>query len=131
MQRRLAAHRYVNNLCNMKPNVRLMPWLVKKLMSQYNQITDESNLGGLIDAALQIAGKRREVLHRLRTALVNCDDTEALKFARELCGLENDQANFRGTARFSATHRDGADGKINHAEALTTQGQIWGGRQDE
>jgi hypothetical protein len=85
-------------------------------MGQYDQITDGLNLGGLIDAALQIAGKRRETLYRLRTALENCDDTEALKFARELCGLEIDQANFRGTARFTTTHGDGADGKINHAE---------------
>jgi hypothetical protein len=58
-------------------------------------MADDSRLRGLVDMALQIAGTRMETLGRLRAALVNSEDAEALKFARELCGLENDETGHR------------------------------------
>jgi hypothetical protein len=58
-------------------------------MGQSDQITEVSNLEGVIDAALQIAVKRRENLQRLRTALLSSQDSQALKWARALCGLDD------------------------------------------
>ena len=52
---------------------------------------DESlrtNLGGLLDIAIEIAEKRRDILRRMRTALENRNDLEALDYARQLCGVE-------------------------------------------
>ena len=62
---------------------------------QENRLTEGSRLRGLVEAALQIASRRLDVLGRLRTALVNHEDGEALRFARELCGLETDEASNR------------------------------------
>lgn len=50
---------------------------------------------GLVEAALAIAEKRRDILTRLRSALEQGKDAEALEFARQLCGLENDEARNR------------------------------------
>ena len=47
-----------------------------------------TNVGGLLDIAIEIAGKRRDILSRMRTALLNRDDLEALNYARQLCGVE-------------------------------------------
>lgn len=47
-----------------------------------------SNLGGLLDAAMQIGATRREILRKMRAALQQGDDSEALKLARQLCGCE-------------------------------------------
>ena len=47
-----------------------------------------TNLGGLLDIAIEIAAKRRDILRRLRTALENRNDLEALDYARQLCGVE-------------------------------------------
>ncbi|HEY2123512.1 MAG TPA: hypothetical protein VGH07_07945 [Chthoniobacterales bacterium] len=57
-------------------------------MAQRHQLTDAPALKGLVDAAIEIADARRQILQRMRTALERGDITEALKFARELCGLE-------------------------------------------
>lgn len=46
------------------------------------------NLGGLLDIAIEIAAKRRDILRRMRTALENRNDLEALNYARQLCGVE-------------------------------------------
>jgi hypothetical protein len=46
------------------------------------------NLGGLLDIAIEIAEKRRDILRRMRTALENRNDLEALDYARQLCGVE-------------------------------------------
>lgn len=46
------------------------------------------NLGGLLDIAIEIAAKRREILRRMRAALQNSNDQEALDCARQLCGVE-------------------------------------------
>jgi hypothetical protein len=68
-------------------------------MGPHDQIRDGSNLEGLIDAAVQIARKRRETLQRLRTAVLDSDTTEVYKYARELCGLENDKLPPPGLGR--------------------------------
>lgn len=62
-------------------------------MAREDQIAEQSNVGGLVNAALQIAAKRRETLRRLRAALVNSDTAAALKYARELCGLDHDETS--------------------------------------
>ncbi|MFY9731966.1 MAG: hypothetical protein WB723_04210 [Candidatus Acidiferrales bacterium] len=60
-------------------------------MAQRHQMADAPALKGLVDAAIEIADARRQTLQRMRTALERGDDTEALKFARELCGLNQDE----------------------------------------
>jgi hypothetical protein len=44
---------------------------------------------GLVDAALEISMRRRAVLVLMRKALESGDERQALKFARQLCGLEH------------------------------------------
>jgi len=58
---------------------------------------DNPALKGLVDVAIEIADARRKILQHMRTALETGDSAEALKFARQLCGLENEKARF-GTA---------------------------------
>ena len=50
--------------------------------------TPATNVAGLLDIAIEIAEKRRDILSRMRTALLNRDDLEALNCARQLCGVE-------------------------------------------
>lgn len=59
----------------------------------------EPGLSGLLDAALEIAGRRGETLARLRNALRAGKNLEALTLARELCGLENEQKVHRTDPR--------------------------------
>jgi len=47
-----------------------------------------TNLGGLLDIAIEIAEKRRDLLDLMRTALLNRDDEQVLSCARQLCGVE-------------------------------------------
>lgn len=56
--------------------------------------TDPS-LTGVLDVALEIAKKRRNTLDRLRAALQQGNDVEALKLARELCGVDHEQKSHR------------------------------------
>jgi hypothetical protein len=56
--------------------------------STYHSNSPETNVGGLLDIAIEIAAKRRDILRRMRTALLNCNDPEALNCARQLCGVE-------------------------------------------
>ena len=56
---------------------------------------EETNLAGLLDAALEIALRRRNTLLRLRAALEQGNDTQALKLARELCGISHEQESHR------------------------------------
>ncbi len=52
-------------------------------------------LGGLIDAALEIATRRRETLVRLREALKAGDNANALRLAEALCGLDDEPKSHR------------------------------------
>jgi hypothetical protein len=56
-----------------------------------------SDLGGVLEAAMQIATGRREIIARLRVALEQNDTLCALQLARQLCGLneESNRANSR------------------------------------
>ena len=48
-------------------------------------------VSGVVEAILEVGRQRKTILQRLRTAL-ECGDTDnALKFARQLCGLENEE----------------------------------------
>ena len=44
---------------------------------------------GFVSAALEISMRRRAVLVLMRKALESGDERQALKFARQLCGLEH------------------------------------------
>jgi len=48
---------------------------------------NNSNLGGMLDAAMEIGAARRETLRRMRAAFQQGNEAEALKLARQLCGL--------------------------------------------
>ena len=55
----------------------------------------ENSSQGIIEAAREIAARRRETLSRLRAAL-ECGDTEqVLNIARELCGVNHEQESNR------------------------------------
>jgi len=56
--------------------------------SKYQSKSPAANVGGLLNIAMEIAAKRRDILRRMRTALLNCNDPEALNCARQLCGVE-------------------------------------------
>lgn len=47
------------------------------------------NSGNMADAALAICERRRGILRCLRDALLNERNDEALKLARQLCGIED------------------------------------------
>jgi hypothetical protein len=44
-------------------------------------------LTGVVDAILEVGNQRKAILGRLRSALVCGNDSEAIGFARQLCGL--------------------------------------------
>jgi hypothetical protein len=44
-------------------------------------------MSGVVDAILEVGNQRKALLSRLRSALKSGSDTEALGFARQLCGL--------------------------------------------
>ena len=46
------------------------------------------SLSGLVDAILEVGNQRKALLSRLRSALRSGSDSEALGFARQLCGLQ-------------------------------------------
>jgi uncharacterized protein YpiB (UPF0302 family) len=47
---------------------------------------------GIIEAAIEISERRRELLSRLKDALERGDETVALALAKQLCGMEgNDE----------------------------------------
>jgi hypothetical protein len=70
-------------------------------MAEENLRSDGRNLRGLVDAAIEIACKRRKTLNRLRAALEIHDDAEALRVARELCGLEDEKTGNRVNPSFN------------------------------
>lgn len=50
----------------------------------------EVSLSGLVDAILEVGHQRKILLDQLRSALVSGNDGEALRLARQLCGLPNE-----------------------------------------
>jgi hypothetical protein len=55
----------------------------------------EVSLEGILDAAIEIAAKRREVLVRLRKAVKAKNTAEVYRAAREVCGLHDDEKGNR------------------------------------
>lgn len=50
-------------------------------------------ISGVFEAAIEIARHRREILARLRAALETNDQHNITRFARELCGLNDETGN--------------------------------------
>ena len=74
---------------------------ILRAVNQMKSLTNDRSFKGLLDAAIEIAQKRRETLRRLRQALESSQDAEALNVARELCGLENEQESYRTDTRIN------------------------------
>ncbi len=55
-------------------------------------MSDDCNTGGLIDAALEISARRRHTLGQLKDALERNNVEEAIQFAKQLCGIQNSNA---------------------------------------
>jgi hypothetical protein len=51
-------------------------------------MTSDTNLGSLVEVAVEIADRRLQVLEELRAALLSEDDGHALELARQLTGLD-------------------------------------------
>jgi hypothetical protein len=49
--------------------------------------TSRVSLPGIVDAILEVSRQRKILLDQMRSALILGDDTEALRFARQLCGI--------------------------------------------
>ena len=56
---------------------------------------DDGQFEGILDAALEIAEKRRDALRRLREALRTKNVVELFRAAEELCGLSDDEKSNR------------------------------------
>jgi hypothetical protein len=59
----------------------------------------DADASGLLRAALEISARRRETLARLKEALEAGDDAGALRLARILTGLDDDEACDRTDSR--------------------------------
>lgn len=53
----------------------------------------EPNTAGVVDAILEVGRQRGALLEQLRAALQSGDDPKALRLARTLCGLENEESD--------------------------------------
>ena len=52
-----------------------------------------TGVSGVFEAAREIARQRREILVQLRAALESGDQPNITRFARELCGLNDEKSN--------------------------------------
>jgi hypothetical protein len=50
------------------------------------------SLSGIVDAILEVGLERQGILDQLRAALVSADNESALKLARKLCGLSDEES---------------------------------------
>ena len=64
-----------------------------------NAMQKDPSLTGVVEAALEIARKRRDTLARLRAAVESGDNTKVFEIARELWGVENDEESHRISPR--------------------------------
>jgi hypothetical protein len=53
---------------------------------------ETGNYGSLAATALQIAEERAEVLSQMRAAILAKDDKLAMRFARSLCGVDDNES---------------------------------------
>jgi hypothetical protein len=56
-------------------------------------VISEHNIPGAVDAILEVGRQRKAALEQLRAALQSGNDPEALKLARQLCGLQNETSD--------------------------------------
>jgi hypothetical protein len=56
-------------------------------------VARSGNVSGVIDAILEVGRQRKSLLAQLRAALQSGDDSQALVFARQLCGLVHEESN--------------------------------------
>ena len=54
---------------------------------------ENPGLSHILEAALKVATNRRAILIRLREALQNDNVAEAIKLAKELCGIDDQGCN--------------------------------------
>jgi hypothetical protein len=50
------------------------------------------SISGIVDAILEVGLERQGILDQLRAALVSVDNESALKLARKLCGLSDEES---------------------------------------
>jgi len=55
----------------------------------------KESVNGILDAALEISARRAETLSRMRHALEQGDESEALSLAKELVGIDDEQKSNR------------------------------------
>ncbi len=60
------------------------------------KISPQASFSGVVDAILEVAKQRTTLLDQLRMTLVSGNDAEALRFARQLCGLPGSEWNEKG-----------------------------------
>ena len=65
------------------------------------QADGESTLSGVLEAALEIARKRRETLARMREALENGNDAQVIEIAREFFGVDDEKKGHRTDPRLN------------------------------
>jgi len=65
-------------------------------------VAEGSRISGTLDAAMKIGAARREILRKMRAAFQQGNEAEALKLARQLCGIgEHEQASNRVNPRLN------------------------------
>jgi hypothetical protein len=63
--------------------------------------SEDGTLSGVLDAALEIARRRRDTLAQLRAALEAGNQEQAITLAKELCGLTHAQESHRTNSRIN------------------------------
>jgi hypothetical protein len=53
------------------------------------EVATPTSITGVVEAILEVSRHRKKLLDQLRSALESGNDAEALRFARELCGLQD------------------------------------------
>lgn len=53
----------------------------------------DRSFSGAIEAILEVGRQRNSLLERMRLALESGDDSMALSFARQLCGMNHEESN--------------------------------------
>jgi len=55
------------------------------------------SLSSVVEAALEIAARRRDTQLKLKSALEAGDDAEALRLAKQLCGVDDNEKTSNST----------------------------------
>lgn len=75
-----------------------------------------SNSSGIVEVALKISARRREILRQMREALTRNDDQTALRFARQLCDLEDESVGRALLANKKKSGRKKGWGELNQTD---------------